>query len=49
MRSILEETMLDIMYDVPAQPEIEEVVISAEVVEKREKPIVVYTSPARTG
>ena len=45
----MEDIMLDIMYDVPTQPEIEEVVISAEVVEKKEKPIVVYTSPARTG
>lgn len=49
LRAIMEDIMLDIMYDVPAQPEIEEVVISAEVVEKREKPIVVYTSPAQTG
>ena len=49
LRAIMEDIMLDIMYDVPAQPEIEEVVISEEVVVSKEKPIVVYTSPARTG
>ena len=41
--------MLDVMYDVPSQPEIEEVVISQEVVEKQETPIIVYANASRTG
>ena len=41
--------MLDVMYDVPSHPEIEEVVISQEVVEHKEKPIVVYAGASRTG
>ena len=49
LRAILEDIMLDIMYDIPAQPEIEEVVISEEVVANKEKPIVVYSSASRTG
>ena len=49
LRAIMEEIMLDVMYDVPSHPEIEEVVISQEVVEKREQPIVVYASASKTG
>jgi ATP-dependent Clp protease ATP-binding subunit ClpX len=41
--------MLDVMYDVPSHPEIEEVVISEEVVEKKDQPIIVYASASRTG
>jgi ATP-dependent Clp protease ATP-binding subunit ClpX len=49
LRAIMEEIMLDVMYDVPSHPEIEEVVISEEVVENREQPIVVYASASRAG
>ncbi|MFQ5479190.1 MAG: ATP-dependent Clp protease ATP-binding subunit ClpX [Candidatus Binatia bacterium] len=51
LRAIMETIMLDAMYDVPSQPEIEEVVISQEVVEKTEQPIMVYstTSQASSG
>jgi len=49
LRAILEAIMLDVMYDVPSRPEIEEVVISQEVVENKEKPIVVYASASRAG
>jgi ATP-dependent Clp protease ATP-binding subunit ClpX len=42
LRSILENSMLDIMYDVPSQPNVREVVISEDVIYHREKPIVVY-------
>lgn len=41
LRSILEETMLDIMYDMPSREDIEEVVINEEVVTKGEHPILV--------
>jgi len=49
LRAIMEAIMLDVMYDVPSHPEIEEVVISQEVVEHKEKPIVVYASASRAG
>ncbi len=49
LRAIMETIMLDVMYDVPSHPEIEEVVISQEVVERKEKPIVVYAGAARVG
>ena len=49
LRAILGEIMLDVMYDIPSQAEIEEVVISEEVVERKESPIVVYTSATRAS
>jgi ATP-dependent Clp protease ATP-binding subunit ClpX len=42
LRAILEQAMLDIMYEIPSQPNIREVVVSEEVIERREKPLVVY-------
>ena len=42
LRIILEELMLDLMYDIPSQSDIEEVVINEEVVLKRTTPIGVY-------
>jgi len=34
--------MLDIMYEVPSQPNVKEVVINEEVIYHKEKPLVVY-------
>jgi len=42
LRAIMENSMLDIMYDVPSQPNVQEVVINEEVIYRKEKPIVVY-------
>lgn len=42
LRAILEQAMLDIMYEIPGHTGILEVVISEEVIEKKEKPFVVY-------
>ncbi|MFQ5451189.1 MAG: ATP-dependent Clp protease ATP-binding subunit ClpX [Nitrospinaceae bacterium] len=42
LRAVLEETMLDIMFDLPSSKDVEEVVISEEVVLKNEKPLLVY-------
>jgi ATP-dependent Clp protease ATP-binding subunit ClpX len=42
LRSILETAMLDIMYDIPSEPDILEVVVSEEVVTRGERPRVVY-------
>jgi ATP-dependent Clp protease ATP-binding subunit ClpX len=42
LRSILENSMLDIMYEIPSQQNVKEVVISEDVIYRKEKPIVVY-------
>jgi ATP-dependent Clp protease ATP-binding subunit ClpX len=42
LRAILEDIMLDIMYDLPSSTNIEECVISSEVLTKKAKPIMVY-------
>jgi len=42
LRAVMEETMLDMMYELPSQEDIEEVVINKEVVANGEKPMMVY-------
>jgi ATP-dependent Clp protease ATP-binding subunit ClpX len=42
LRAILENIMLDVMFEIPSQPTIKEVVISEDVVRNREQPLVVY-------
>jgi ATP-dependent Clp protease ATP-binding subunit ClpX len=42
LRSILEEVMLDVMYDVPSQKQIKEVVVNEEVILGHSQPIRVY-------
>ncbi|MGH9390642.1 MAG: ATP-dependent Clp protease ATP-binding subunit ClpX, partial [Vicinamibacteria bacterium] len=42
LRAIMENIMLDVMFEIPSQPTIKEVVITDEVVRNREHPIVVY-------
>ncbi len=49
LRSILEATMLDVMYDIPSQEKIKEVVITKEVVTKQEAPIIVYEEHLETA
>ena len=49
LRAILEDTMLDVMYDIPSQPNIKEVLISEEVITKHEQPIVLYQKAAETA
>ncbi len=49
LRAILEESMLDIMYDVPSKQGIKEVVISEDVILKAEPPIIVYHKEAEVG
>jgi ATP-dependent Clp protease ATP-binding subunit ClpX len=40
LRAILEDVMLDIMYDLPSQDDIENVVITKDVIEKRTEPVI---------
>jgi ATP-dependent Clp protease ATP-binding subunit ClpX len=49
LRSILENAMLDIMYEIPSQSMVKEVIISEEVILRKEKPIVVYEGMAETA
>ena len=42
LRAIMEKSMLDIMYDVPSQSDIREVVVGEEVIASGEKPLIVY-------
>ncbi len=47
LKAILENAMLDIMYEIPSQQNIVEVVISEEVITKGEHPLVVYQKEAQ--
>jgi ATP-dependent Clp protease ATP-binding subunit ClpX len=49
LRAIMENIMLDTMYDMPSQPNTKEVVITEDVVDKHEPPIVVYTKAAESA
>jgi len=42
LRAILESVMLDIMYDIPSQTNIREVVVNDDVFTKKEQPLIVY-------
>ena len=44
LRAILENAMLDIMYDIPSLENVEECVISEDVILKDEEPIIIYGS-----
>jgi ATP-dependent Clp protease ATP-binding subunit ClpX len=49
LRSILESVMLDLMYELPSQPNMKEVIISEETILNQEKPIVLYEKQAETA
>ncbi len=49
LRAILENIMLDVMFEIPSQPTIKEVVISEDVVRNREHPLVVYQKAQETA
>jgi ATP-dependent Clp protease ATP-binding subunit ClpX len=49
LRAIMESIMLDVMYDIPSQPNIKEVLISEEVVTNKEQPIILYQKAAETA
>jgi len=49
LRAILEDVMLDIMYEVPSQTNIKECLITEEVITKKEKPILTYKKQAESA
>ena len=49
LRAILENTMLDIMYDIPSRNDVKEVIINEDVVKEGEKPILLFESKTETA
>ncbi len=49
LRAIMENIMLDVMYEIPSQPNIKECIISEEVVLNHESPILVYEKEAEVA
>jgi len=49
LRSILEDTMLELMYDIPSQDDIKEVVISEDTIVRGDQPLIVYEHKAETA
>ncbi|HET9953448.1 MAG TPA: ATP-dependent Clp protease ATP-binding subunit ClpX [Polyangiaceae bacterium] len=49
LRAILEEAMLEIMYDVPSKQGIKEVVVNEEAIASGENPLIVYHKEAGVG
>ncbi|MDY6909301.1 MAG: ATP-dependent Clp protease ATP-binding subunit ClpX [Thermodesulfobacteriota bacterium] len=47
LRSIMENVMLDIMYDLPSQADVQECVIKEEVILSNEQPMLLYRSQTR--
>ncbi len=47
LRAIMEETMLDIMYEIPSKKDVIECVVGEEVVLKNEDPILLYEQPKK--
>jgi ATP-dependent Clp protease ATP-binding subunit ClpX len=49
LRAILEDVMLEIMYDIPSQENIKECIISEEVISKRKKPLILYEKKTKSA
>ena len=49
LRSILENVMLDLMYDIPSRDDVEECVINEEVIERRAEPLLVLKREAESA
>jgi len=49
LRAILEDVMLDVMYEVPSRGGVSECIINEDAITKKEKPIIVYKSQAESA
>jgi ATP-dependent Clp protease ATP-binding subunit ClpX len=49
LRAILENAMLDVMYDVPSRSGIKEVVVNEDVITRSEQPLIVYAKEASSA
>ncbi len=45
LRSVMEEAMLDVMYDLPSKKNVQECVISEQVIDDGDYPVILYTNP----
>ena len=49
LRSILENSMLELMYEIPSRDDVEECVVNEEVIEQRAEPLLVYKREAESA
>jgi ATP-dependent Clp protease ATP-binding subunit ClpX len=49
LRAILEEVMLDVMYEIPSQQDIKECLINEDTILKKERPILIYEKQAESA
>jgi len=49
LRAILEEVMLDVMYEIPSKRGVKECLITEDVINKKEKPILIYDKHAESA
>ena len=49
LRAVLEGAMLDVMYEIPSKKNAREVILSEDVILKKEKPLVIYEQQAETA
>lgn len=49
LRAVLEHTMLDVMFEIPSDPEVKEVIVTEESIAKGDKPLVVYHKRAESA
>jgi ATP-dependent Clp protease ATP-binding subunit ClpX len=49
LRAILEQAMLNVMYEVPSHKNIREIVLNEECIMKKEAPLIVYEKQAETA
>ncbi|MBW1679630.1 MAG: AAA family ATPase, partial [Deltaproteobacteria bacterium] len=49
LRSIMEDIMLDIMYEIPSQPDIKECIVNKEVMLRNEKPLILYEKETKSA
>jgi ATP-dependent Clp protease ATP-binding subunit ClpX len=49
LRAILEDVMLEIMYDIPSQENVKECVVGEDVISKREKPVILYENKTKSA
>ena len=49
LRSIIEEAMLDTMFEIPGKSDVKEVLVSEKVISNGESPLIVYENTANVG
>ena len=49
LRAVLEEIMLEVMYEIPSRKEIRECIINEEVITRKERPILLYEKTAESA